>query len=75
MLGFGDRVQYSVFLCDLSDSEKILMREGLNPLINHREDKIMMIRLGPADGRVSENIETLGISDSIRIAERKAHIF
>jgi len=75
MLGFGERVQYSVFLCDLSDSGKILMLEGLNPLINHREDKIMIVRLGPADGRISENIETLGISDSLRTAERKALIF
>ncbi len=71
MLGYGERVQYSVFLCDLSDSEKILMLEGLAPLINQREDQVMIIRLGPADGRVSENIETLGKSATLQSIERK----
>ncbi|MCI0605108.1 CRISPR-associated endonuclease Cas2 [bacterium] len=75
MLGFGERVQYSVFFCDLSDSEKILMFEGLHPLINHREDKVMIVRLGPADGRLSEHIETLGVSSSLQTADRKALIF
>ena len=51
------------------------MLEGLNPRINHREDKIMIVRLGPADGRVSENIETLGMSVQVRPGERKALIF
>jgi len=75
LLGFGDRVQYSVFFCDLSDSEKIMMVEGLHPIINHREDKVMIVRLGPVDGSVSENIETLGLSQSAHPAERRALIF
>lgn len=71
MLGYGERVQYSVFLCDLSDSEKVVMFEGLGPLINHREDQVMIIRLGPADGRVSENIETIGRAAMLQSIERK----
>jgi CRISPR-associated protein Cas2 len=60
MRGFGDPLQYSVFRCDLSPSERILLLEALTPLIHHREDQVMLINLGPADARGVESIETLG---------------
>ncbi|MFN0084987.1 MAG: CRISPR-associated endonuclease Cas2 [Blastocatellia bacterium] len=60
MRGYGDPLQYSVFRCILSPSEKILMIEALSEIIHHREDQIMLINLGPADGRVSESLETIG---------------
>jgi CRISPR-associated protein Cas2 len=58
--GFGEALQYSVFLCDLSPSERILLLEALTPLLNHREDQVMLVNLGPADGLSGERIETLG---------------
>lgn len=60
MRGFGDALQYSVFLCDLSPSERVLLLEKLTPLLNHREDQVMLVNLGPADGQSAERIETLG---------------
>jgi CRISPR-associated protein Cas2 len=60
MRGFGEPLQYSVFRCVLSPSERILLLEALTPLINHREDQVMLINLGPADGRGAECIETIG---------------
>ena len=60
MRGFGDALQYSVFLCDLSPSERILLLEKLSPVLNHREDQVMLVNLGPADGLSGERIETLG---------------
>ncbi len=60
MRGFGDPLQYSVFRCDLSPSERVLLCEALTPLLNHREDQVMLVNLGPTDGRGSETIETLG---------------
>ncbi|HXG66329.1 MAG TPA: CRISPR-associated endonuclease Cas2 [Blastocatellia bacterium] len=60
MRGFGDPLQYSVFRCDLSPSERILLIETLSGIIHHREDQVMLISLGPSDGRVRERIETLG---------------
>jgi len=59
MRGFGDALQYSVFLCDLSPSERIILLEKLTPLINHHEDQVMLVNLGPADGQSGERIETL----------------
>jgi CRISPR-associated protein Cas2 len=60
MKGYGEPLQYSVFRCDLSSSERILMIEALSKVINHREDQVMLIDIGPADGRGRCSIETLG---------------
>jgi CRISPR-associated protein Cas2 len=60
MRGYGEPLQYSVFRCDLSPSERILLKEALTPLINNREDQVMLINIGPADGRACESIETIG---------------
>ena len=73
MRGFGDALQYSVFRCDLSESERVLLIEALTPLLNHREDKVMLINLGPTDGRGQESIETIGRAPDER-AERIAVI-
>ena len=60
MRGYGDPLQYSVFRCILSPSERVLLLEALTPIIHHREDQVMFINLGPADGRAHVSIETLG---------------
>ena len=60
MRGYGDPLQYSVFRCVLSPSERVLLIEALTPIINHREDQVMLINLGPADGRAQTSFETLG---------------
>lgn len=62
MKGYGIPLQYSVFQCDLSQSERILLIEALMPTINHREDQVMLINLGPTDGRGCERIEVIGRS-------------
>ncbi|MFN7926877.1 MAG: CRISPR-associated endonuclease Cas2 [Blastocatellia bacterium] len=60
MRGFGDPLQYSVFRCDLSATERILLLEALTPILHHREDQVMLINLGLAGSQGAENIETLG---------------
>lgn len=60
MRGYGDALQYSVFRCDLSASERILLIEVLSKLINHWEDQVMLIDIGPAEGRGRGSIETIG---------------
>ena len=46
MEGYGTRIQYSVFVCDLSDREKIIMRGDIEALMKLSEDSIMVIDLG-----------------------------
>ena len=60
MNGFGDALQYSVFACDLSAKERVLMEEALTELINVREDRVLIIDLGPAAGRGNNVVKTLG---------------
>lgn len=43
----GQPLQYSVYISQLSEMDFAMLREKLNDTINHREDKIVMIRLSP----------------------------
>ena len=58
--GFGERVQYSVFLCELNAREIIALKSKLLPVIHQREDQIMLVDLGAVDGERSSTMETLG---------------
>ena len=50
MEGYGTRIQYSVFVCDLSGREKVLMRGDIESLMKASEDSVMVIDLGqPGD--------------------------
>ena len=60
MRGFGDHLQYSVFRCDLSDIERIEMIGVLGEIINHTEDQVLIIDIGPATGRGRQCIEAVG---------------
>ncbi len=58
--GFGEAMQYSVFVCDLSDHEKVLLRGAVAEIIHADEDRVMIVHLGPADGRGAQCFEILG---------------
>ncbi len=60
MRGFGEAVQYSVFLCPLSPQERILLVQALREIVNEREDRVMLVDLGPSDGRGSDCFQFLG---------------
>ena len=50
MEGYGTRIQYSVFVCDLSAQEVVLMRCDLEARMKATEDSVMVIDLGrPGD--------------------------
>lgn len=48
MEGYGERIQYSVFICDLSDQEVVLMRGDVEARMKTSEDSVMIIDLGRA---------------------------
>lgn len=58
--GFGDALQYSVFAAILSPAEKARLIAALHPLIQHREDTVMIADLGPHEGHTARSIEYLG---------------
>lgn len=48
--GHGTPLQYSVFVCDLTDIELIGLRTKLRDIIHHTADSIAIIRLGRPGG-------------------------
>ena len=58
--GFGDHLQYSVFRCDLSARERIELVALLHPRLDHSTDQVLLVDLGPVDGRAGSCIEALG---------------
>ena len=60
MLGFGDRLQYSVFECRLSGVDLARCQHALEKLIHHREDQVLFVDLGPAEGRGERVVSALG---------------
>ena len=71
MIGFGDRIQYSVFMCDLSEKELVILETELTGIIKLSEDSILIINLGAPSGRTSSNVKVLGqasLPNSSRVA-------
>jgi CRISPR-associated protein Cas2 len=48
MEGYGERIQYSVFICDLSEEEAVTLRGDVEVRIKPSEDSVMIIDLGRA---------------------------
>lgn len=61
MKGFGAPIHYSVFKCDLTPKGRAELVVALSELIQHDADRVMIIDLGPVDGKVAERIEFLGV--------------
>jgi CRISPR-associated protein Cas2 len=60
MVGFGDRLQYSVFECKFSPADLARCKHALGKLIHHREDQVLLVDLGPVDGRGDRVITAVG---------------
>ena len=60
MNGFGEPLQYSVFSCDLSPKERVIMEETLTEIINLKEDRILIIDTGAAEGKARRRPQDAG---------------
>lgn len=65
MRGYGEAIQYSVFLCRLSKTEKMLMLSDLVVLIKTNEDSIIIIPLGRSSKEDISDIEFIGVKRDI----------
>jgi CRISPR-associated protein Cas2 len=72
MMGFGDPLQYSVFLCCLSRQEKLLVEAAVKGVMNQGADRVMIVDLGPAEGRGESCVQFLG--QRVELEERRALI-
>lgn len=60
LLGYGEPLQYSVFACDLSASELVLMEMSLRDVISLTEDSVLIVDLGPLPGSAQRRTRLLG---------------
>lgn len=57
---WGEPLQYSVFVCDLTKMERTAMRSDLMTLMNLEEDSVSFFDLGTPNGRGLKCIEFIG---------------
>ena len=60
LMGNGDHVQYSVFICQLNDVELTRLKGRLCENINARQDQVVILDLGPAETDLGSRLECLG---------------
>jgi CRISPR-associated protein Cas2 len=60
MRGWGDHLQLSVFRCDLSRQERAEMIAAVDAIIDHDVDQVLLVDLGPPDGRAANCFQALG---------------
>jgi CRISPR-associated protein Cas2 len=49
LLGYGDWVQLSIFQCRLTAPRHAALCSAVDGLIDHREDQVLFVDLGPAE--------------------------
>ena len=54
LMGSGDHVQFSVFLCALNDRELAELTGRLSQTINHADDQVIVLDMGAADSELFE---------------------
>jgi CRISPR-associated protein Cas2 len=57
---YGDHLQYSVFECDVNESELVKLERELKEIIDCVKDQVLFISLGPAESRGAREIRALG---------------
>jgi CRISPR-associated protein Cas2 len=60
MRNFGDHLQFSVFECQFTSMDLVRCRAQIAAIINHAEDQVLFVSLGPAEGRGDRVITALG---------------
>lgn len=59
MQGYGEWLQLSVFQCRLGRARLVQMEAALTEAMNQREDHLLIMDLGPADG-ISPKVRSFG---------------
>jgi len=62
LMGNGDHLQFSVFLCQLNDVELERLNGLLRDHVNVRHDQVVILDLGPAESNLAARLECIGKS-------------
>ena len=69
VVDYGERLQYSVYICDLTKVELISLRRKLREEIELDEDSVSIFDLGPPAGRLATKVEHLGSEPDLPTSE------
>ena len=76
MRGFGDGFQKSVFLCQMSRKEEMILKVKLDDVIKPSEDQVVFIRLGQIDkSNISDPKKWVILGRKIDISDNSILIF
>lgn len=56
----GDHAQYSVFFCELNPVELATLKAKLDGLVNHDDDQVLILDLGPRVSPLERGLECVG---------------
>ncbi|MGM9709130.1 MAG: CRISPR-associated endonuclease Cas2 [Prevotella sp.] len=63
-LDYGQRVQNSVFECELTDVQFCILKERINEIINHSLDSIRFYHLNRSENR---RVEVMGVETAFDV--------
>ncbi len=69
VVDFGERLQYSVYVCDLTKVELVELRGKLRDKMKLDVDSVSIFDLGPPEGRALTRVEHLGAEPELPTAE------
>ncbi len=58
--GYGESLQFSLFRCILTMNQRLKMRAEVWNIINQGEDRVLLVDLGPEEGRGQTVVEEWG---------------
>lgn len=58
--GYGFGLQYSVFICDLDEIEKLGLRTDLGEILSFAADSVVLVDVGEPTGRGTSSFEFMG---------------
>lgn len=64
LAGYGDRIQYSVFRCELNLGQLSRLKKSLIAAIDHADDRVHFVRIGPGGTAITRvGVAYAGSSD------------
>jgi len=61
MKGYGEHVQYSVFICQLTELQEAELKSKLDEVLHHQQDQVMFVHIGPVtSNQLDKKISTIG---------------
>lgn len=65
--GYGEHVQLSVFRCDLTPRRLVQLKAALSEAIHHREDQVLISKIGKSTQETLRGIIVLGKPHEFRL--------